>query len=60
MNIIIADHQDITRAGLLYVISKMKDVVCHLAADKQELLYQLKKKSRIHCYFGLYTLRPEG
>lgn len=62
MNIIIADHQDITRAGLLYVISKMKDVVCHLAADKQELLYQLKKnpESIVILDYTLFDLKDEN
>lgn len=41
MNIIIADNQDITRAGLLYVVSKMKDATCQIATDKIEMAYQL-------------------
>ncbi|MCR5078214.1 MAG: response regulator transcription factor [Prevotella sp.] len=42
-NIIIADNQDITRAGMIYVLSKMNGVSCKLATDKIELMYQLKE-----------------
>ena len=41
-HIIIADNQDITRAGLLYVLSHMEDVSCQVAGDKSELIHQLK------------------
>ena len=41
-HIIIADNQDITRAGLFYVLSHMEDVSCQVAGDKSELIHQLK------------------
>ena len=41
-HIIIADNQDITRAGLLYVLSHIEDVSCQVAGDKSELIHQLK------------------
>ena len=37
-HIIIADNQDITRAGLFYVLSHMEDVSCQVAGDKSELI----------------------
>ncbi|EGC18686.1 transcriptional regulator, LuxR family [Prevotella multiformis DSM 16608] len=40
--IIIADNQDITRAGLLHVLSRMGEVSCQVAAGKSELMYRLK------------------
>ncbi len=43
VNIILADNQDITRAGMLYVLGKMSDVTCKIATDKIELLYQLNE-----------------
>lgn len=44
MNIILADNQDITRAGLLYLLQKMKlgDAV-RIVTDKIELVYRLKE-----------------
>lgn len=42
MNFILADNQDITRAGLLYLLQKMElDGNYRLATDKIELMYQL-------------------
>lgn len=43
VNIILADNQDITRAGMLYVLLKMEGVTCRLATDKIELFYQLEE-----------------
>ncbi len=40
--IIIADNQDITRAGLLHVLSRMGEVSCQVAAGKSELMHRLK------------------
>lgn len=44
MHFIVADNQDITRAGLLYLLAKqgVKDVT--IATDKIELIYQLKEQ----------------
>ena len=43
MYVSLADRQDITRAGLMYVCSQMKDVHFKQADDKTELIEQLKK-----------------
>ncbi|MBQ7421900.1 MAG: response regulator transcription factor [Prevotella sp.] len=43
MNIIIADNQDITRAGLLYILEKLGFSDCKRVSDKTELAYQLKQ-----------------
>ena len=56
-HIIIADNQDITRAGLLYVLSHMEDVSCQVAGDKSELIHQLKGVSESHPDTGLYPVR---
>ena len=40
-NIIIADNQDITRAGMAYVLSKMGNVSCQVASNKSELILLL-------------------
>lgn len=37
-NIIVADNQDITRAGMIYVLSKMKGISCDIAGSKAELI----------------------
>ena len=37
-NIIVADNQDITRAGMVYVLSKMKGISCDIAGSKAELI----------------------
>ena len=42
MNVILADPQDITRAGLMYVVSGMEEQTCLEAHDKTELLLKLK------------------
>lgn len=45
MKFYIADNQDITRAGLLYVISACKDAECKCLSDKAGLLEALKMDS---------------
>ena len=40
-NIIIADNQDITQAGMAYVLSKRDNISCHVARDKSELILLL-------------------
>ena len=40
-NIIIADNQDITQAGIAYVLSKRDNISCRVARDKSELLLLL-------------------
>ena len=40
-NIIIADNQDITRAGLAYVLSKMENVSYQVVSNKSELILLL-------------------
>ena len=42
VKIILADNQDITRAGMMYVFSKMEHIECLLATNKMELIEQLK------------------
>ena len=42
MKILLADKQDITRAGLLYLLSKTKEVEWRYTEDKAELLNALK------------------
>ena len=37
-NIIIADNQDITQAGMAYVLSKRDNISCRVARDKSELI----------------------
>lgn len=43
MNFIVADNQDITRAGLLYFLGKAGITDVTIATDKIELAYQLKE-----------------
>ncbi|MBR1448464.1 MAG: response regulator transcription factor [Prevotella sp.] len=43
MNIILADPQDITRAGMMYVLSNMDSMQFRQAEDKTEMLLQLDK-----------------
>ena len=45
MNICIADKQDITRAGLMYIISQREGLTFQLSEDKTELIEQLKGQS---------------
>ena len=40
-NIIIADNQDITQAGMAYVLSKRDNISCRAARDKSELILLL-------------------
>ena len=40
-NIIIADNQDITQAGMAYVLSKRDKISCRVARDKSELILLL-------------------
>lgn len=41
-NIIIADNQDITQAGMVYVLSRMENISCQMAGNKVELMSQLR------------------
>lgn len=43
MNIILADNQDITRAGLMYICGSIETAVYKYAVDKTELIEQLKQ-----------------
>lgn len=43
MNIILADNQDITRAGLMYICGNIETAVYKYAVDKTELIEQLKQ-----------------
>lgn len=43
MKILLADKQDITRAGLNYVISKMEGLETQTVEDKADLLLTLKE-----------------
>lgn len=43
MDFIVADNQDITRAGLLYLLGKMGKTAVTIATDKIELVYQLRE-----------------
>lgn len=42
MNVILADNQGITRAGMLYLLADRSDVVCHCVEDRATLIEQLK------------------
>lgn len=43
MNVLLADKQDITRAGLMYILSQNKEVSYKYVEDKNELIEQLKQ-----------------
>lgn len=43
MTVLLADRQDITRAGMMYVCGMLTDMECHSAEDKTELIELLKK-----------------
>ena len=43
MFVCLADNQDITRAGIMYVLSKMNDMDFRTAEDKTEMICQLKE-----------------
>ena len=45
MFVALADNQDITRAGMMYVCQEMGQVEMHRTEDKTELIEQLKKHS---------------
>ncbi len=45
MYVALADNQDITRAGIMYLCQQMNDVVARQAIDKGELIEQLKHHS---------------
>jgi DNA-binding NarL/FixJ family response regulator len=45
MYVSLADNQDITRAGLMYIFGTFEDMECRRAEDKAELLFQLKQHS---------------
>lgn len=44
MNIILADRQDITRAGLMYIIGRVGDARCAYAESKATLIEALSKE----------------
>lgn len=43
-NIIIADNQDITRAGITYLLSQIDGCFCQMVTDKSGLIAQLKEQ----------------
>ena len=43
-NIIIADNQDITRAGITYLLSQIEGCSCQMVTDKSGLIAQLKEQ----------------
>lgn len=43
MNILLEDRQDITRAGMLYVVGQRKGDTCKTVEDKAELMVQLQE-----------------
>lgn len=47
MKIYIADNQDITRAGLLYIVSQRQDCESKLTSDKSSLIEALKEDSHV-------------
>lgn len=55
MHFIVADNQDITRAGLLYLLGKASITDVSIATDKIELIYQLKEQPASVAIFD-YTL----
>lgn len=42
MNILLADRQDISRVGLMYLLGEMDNLTFRYTEDKQELIHQLK------------------
>ena len=58
MNIILADNQDITRVGLIYVLQKMKCKDITMVTDRIELMYRLKEtpQSLVIIDFTLFDL----
>ena len=45
MFVYLADRQDITRAGMMYILSGMNDVDFRQTEDKTELIFQLKERA---------------
>ena len=55
---IIADNQDISKAGMMFLLSRQKDVSVLLEADnKAELIQQLRKRWLF--WIILYLISPE-
>ena len=55
---IIADNQDISKAGMMFLLSKQKDVATLLEADnKAELIQQLRLYPASGGSAGLYAIR---
>ncbi|MBR1932377.1 MAG: response regulator transcription factor [Prevotella sp.] len=52
----LADPQDITRAGLMYVLSGMEGIEPHQAEDKTELIDQLRRRDEYQVVVIDYTL----
>ena len=57
MKILLADRQDITRAGLSYVIEKMEGLESKYVEDKAELMFALKENEDTVVILRLYELR---
>ena len=55
MYVVLADNQDITRAGMMYVCQQMEQVEMHRAEDKTELIEQLRNHPDAVVVFD-YTL----
>jgi DNA-binding NarL/FixJ family response regulator len=62
MNIILADNQDITRAGLLYILQKFEGVTCSVVTDKSGLAYRLKDnpQSVVILDYSLFDIQDEA
>ena len=43
MKVILSDKQDITRAGMQFILSSVEDTECHQADDKYELMEHLRQ-----------------
>ena len=57
MHILLADPQDITRAGMMFIAGKTEQISMRQVADKTELLFQLKKNADSVVVMD-YTLLP--
>ena len=54
---IIADNQDITKAGMMFLLSKQKDTALLLEADnKAELIQQLRLHPEAVVYWTIHCL----
>lgn len=62
MNIILADNQDITRAGLLYILQRFDGVSCSVVTDKIELTYHLEDNpnSIVILDYSLFDIHDEA